>query len=58
MLVYLGKVNNKAFVIHSVDFLQKNHKKKIMKVMIDTFDKKMQNTKLIKENITSITKLR
>ena len=58
MLVYLGKVNNKAFVIHSVDFLQKNHKKKIMKVMIDTLDKKMQNTKLIKENITSITKLR
>ena len=31
---------------------------KIMKVMIDTLDKKMQNTKLIKENITSITKLR
>ena len=58
MLVYLGKVNNKTFVIHSVDFLQKNNKKNIMKVMIDTSDKKMRNAKVIKENITSITKLR
>lgn len=58
MLIYLGKINNKDFVLHSVDFIEKSNKKNIMKVVIDTFDKKMRNTKVIKQNITNITRLR
>ena len=58
MLIYLGKINDTHYVIHSVDNIGKD-KKSTMVVLIRNFDNKtLKNAKTIKENITSITKLR
>jgi hypothetical protein len=58
MLIYLGKINNVHYVIHSVDNVGKKHKH-TMATLIHTFNHKtLNNIKTIKENITNITRLR